>query len=93
MPRRSTSTETVETVEAVEPEVVTPEEESAPVETVETDDQRRAAEKRAAAHASGAERDSYVDALLEERRGYVTRGLDDRVAQVDEQLALRGYQP
>lgn len=93
MPRRSTSTETVETVEAVEPEVVTPEEESAPVETVETDDQRRAAEKRAAAHADAEGRDPYIGALLDERRGYVVRGLDDRVAQVDEQLALRGYQP
>nr|WP_257019202.1 hypothetical protein [Streptomyces sp. TLI_235] len=34
-----------------------------------------------------------VEALLEERKGYAARGLADRVAQVDEQLALRGYKP
>ena len=28
-----------------------------------------------------------------ERRGYVVRGLPDRVAQVDEQLELHGYTP
>lgn len=32
-----------------------------------------------------------VAALLRERAGYVTRGMNDRVAQVDEQLALHGY--
>nr|SBP00103.1 hypothetical protein BN4615_P9619 [Nonomuraea gerenzanensis] len=32
-----------------------------------------------------------IAALLREREGYVQRGLDDRVAQVDEQLSLRGY--
>lgn len=32
-----------------------------------------------------------VDALLEERRGYELHGRDDRVAEVDEQLAIRGY--
>lgn len=32
-----------------------------------------------------------VDALLVERAGYEQRGLDDRVAEVDEQLALRGH--
>lgn len=37
--------------------------------------------------------DPMVAALLRERAGYVNRGLDDRVAQVDEQLALRGYTP
>lgn len=36
--------------------------------------------------------DSMIAALLREREGYVQRGLDDRVAQVDEQLALRGYE-
>ncbi|MER5882714.1 hypothetical protein ABT160_02680 [Streptomyces sp. NPDC001941] len=35
--------------------------------------------------------DPMVAALLRERAGYVARGLDDRVAAVDEQLALRGY--
>lgn len=33
---------------------------------------------------------SDVEALLEERRGYVSRGLANRVAQVDAQLALLG---
>ena len=33
----------------------------------------------------------YIDALLAERRGYVQRGLDDRVSAVDEALAARGY--
>jgi hypothetical protein len=37
--------------------------------------------------------DPMVAALLREREGLVQRGLDDRVAQVDEQLALRGYTP
>lgn len=32
-----------------------------------------------------------VDALLEERRGYELHGRDERVAQVDEQLAIRGH--
>jgi len=37
--------------------------------------------------------DPMVAALLRERVGYVTRGMDDRVAQVDEQLRLRGVEP
>jgi hypothetical protein len=37
--------------------------------------------------------DTMVEALLHEREGYVQRGLDDRVAQVDEQLKLRGAEP
>lgn len=32
-----------------------------------------------------------VDALLVERAGYEQRGLKDRVAEVDEQLADRGH--
>jgi hypothetical protein len=32
-----------------------------------------------------------IDALLDERRGYVVRGLPDRVKAVDEQLARLGY--
>lgn len=32
-----------------------------------------------------------VDALLVERAGYEQRGLKDRVAEVDEQLAARGH--
>ena len=35
--------------------------------------------------------DTMVAALLRERDGLVQRGLDDRVAQVDAQLELRGY--
>lgn len=37
--------------------------------------------------------DPMVAALLRERAGYVSRGLDDRVAQVDEQLKVRGHTP
>ncbi|SEG44847.1 hypothetical protein SAMN04489712_105274 [Thermomonospora echinospora] len=37
--------------------------------------------------------DPMVAALLRERAGYVQRGLDDRVAAVDEQLKLRGHTP
>lgn len=33
---------------------------------------------------------SYLVALLEERRGYVVRGLKDRVAQVDKIIARYG---
>ncbi|MEU8531589.1 hypothetical protein [Streptomyces parvulus] len=35
--------------------------------------------------------DTMIAALLREREGLVQRGLDDRVAQVDEQLRLRGH--
>lgn len=37
--------------------------------------------------------DPMIAALLREREGYVQQGMDDRVAQVDEQLALRGHTP
>ncbi|MFF3346082.1 hypothetical protein [Streptomyces sp. NPDC002779] len=37
--------------------------------------------------------DPMVAALLREREGYVQRSMDDRVAQVDEQLKLRGHKP
>lgn len=37
--------------------------------------------------------DPMVAALLRERVGYAARGMTDRVAQVDEQLGLRGYTP
>ncbi|MDF5755817.1 hypothetical protein [Spongiactinospora sp. TRM90649] len=37
--------------------------------------------------------DPMIAALLRERDGLVRRGLDDRVAQVDEQLAARGHTP
>lgn len=35
--------------------------------------------------------DPMVAALLREREGYARRGMDKRVAAVDEQLHLRGY--
>ncbi|MFI8278528.1 hypothetical protein ACIGBH_27380 [Streptomyces sp. NPDC085929] len=34
-----------------------------------------------------------IAALLREREAYVRRGQDDRVRQVDEQLAHHGYEP
>ena len=37
--------------------------------------------------------DTMVAALLREREGYASRGMTDRVKQVDEQLKLRGYKP
>lgn len=58
------------------------------------DDVRIAAEKRAkaAGGVTDAERKRLdIDALLAERRGYVTRGLDGRVSAVDDALAARGY--
>jgi hypothetical protein len=38
-------------------------------------------------------RDTMVAALLREREGYARRGLKERVAEVDEQLRLRGHTP
>lgn len=35
--------------------------------------------------------DPMIAALLRERTGYVLRGLDDRVAEVDAALKARGY--
>jgi hypothetical protein len=37
--------------------------------------------------------DNMIAALKRERAGYVARGEDDRVAQVDEQLQRHGYAP
>jgi hypothetical protein len=34
---------------------------------------------------------SQIDALLEERRGYVVRNLPERIAAVDAELARLGY--
>lgn len=48
------------------------------------------ADEKQAARDRRAER---VAALEEERKGYVARGLDDRVAQVDEQIALARKAP
>lgn len=36
---------------------------------------------------------SDLDALLNERRGYVARNLTERIAAVDAQLALLGHKP
>jgi hypothetical protein len=74
---------------------------AAPAETADpqaytpsTEDHQVAAEKRAAATKGRDHTAEYIGALLEERRGYVTRGgMDDRVAQVDEQIRLRGGTP
>lgn len=38
-------------------------------------------------------KDRMVAALLRERAGLVQQGKDDRIAQVDEQLAAYGYKP
>ena len=54
---------------------------------------RAAAKREAAANAQPDPEQGYIDALLEERRGYVVYGRDDRVADVDEQLRLRGVEP
>jgi hypothetical protein len=35
--------------------------------------------------------DAYIAALLEERRGYLVRGLKDRAAEVDAELARVGH--
>ncbi len=56
----------------------------------QTTDQKVAAEKRRAA-AEDADNASRVNALLAERRGYVVRGLDDRVKQVDAELKRHGH--
>ncbi|NUS74868.1 MAG: hypothetical protein HOV70_01540 [Streptomyces sp.] len=40
-----------------------------------------------------AKNDRMIAALRREREGYVRRGLDDRVRQVDEQLEHFGYKP
>ncbi|OSZ58672.1 hypothetical protein OQI_20410 [Streptomyces pharetrae CZA14] len=37
--------------------------------------------------------DTMIAGLLREREGLRQRGMDERVAQVDEQLRLRGYTP
>lgn len=60
---------------------------------VEAHDKHDDAADAAGEDAVAAARDAqYIDALLFEREGYARYGRDDRVAQVDEQLALRGYQ-
>lgn len=37
--------------------------------------------------------ENMIAALKRERAGYVARGMDDRVAEVDEQLEHYGYEP
>lgn len=58
-------------------------------DTASSDIQRAAAKRRTALGADG--NPQYVDALLAERRGYVMRGLDARVADVDTELDRHGY--
>lgn len=73
---------------------IRPADDAAPADQHLTDDHRVAAEKRAkaAGGVTDAERKRLdVEALLVERRGYVQRGLDDRVSAVDDALAARGY--
>lgn len=56
----------------------------------ETTPETRAAEASSKPGAPRNER--MIAALLRERAGYVAQGKDDRVAQVDEQLVLNGYE-
>jgi L-lactate utilization protein LutB len=60
---------------------------------VASEDVQRAGQKRQDALKGRNHTREYIDALLEERRGYVVRGLDDRIAQVDDQIRLRGGTP
>lgn len=74
----------------------TPDQAPAVEDESRTEDQVRAAEKRKAAAATltdDARNAKEIASLIEERRGYVVRGLGDRVAQVDEQIVLRGGTP
>lgn len=60
---------------------------------VEAHDKHDEATNAGSEDAVAAARDAqYIEALLFEREGYARYGREDRVAQVDEQLALRGYQ-
>lgn len=69
-----------------------PDSENKPV-VFQNDDQERAAVKRAeAAKRAEAGDERAIEALLWERKGYITRGLDDRVAGVDAALAALGYE-
>jgi len=56
-------------------------------------DAAEAAEARRLHYAGTDRATREVEALLVERRGYVVRGMGDRVAQVDEQILLRGGTP
>ena len=57
-----------------------------------TDDQLRAAAKRRAAADPSDREQGAIDALKAERLGYERRGLPDRVAQVDTELAKFGVE-
>ena len=56
-----------------------------------SNDRRRAAQARQAAQ--DGDRETLRAALQEERRGYVARGLDARVKQVDDALKRLGKEP
>lgn len=67
-----------------------------PPAPAEITDHAQAAEKRkAAAFDQTPDRKlrAEIEALLVERRGYVTREMVDRVEQVDQQILLRGGTP
>lgn len=68
-------------------------EDTAPPTAPAPDIRQAAAARRDAFEAVAPADRGMVDALLAERRGYVQRDLTNRVAQVDEQLRLRGYDP
>lgn len=71
-----------------------PDTDTAPADPAETGGIRAAAEKRKAAQTGHAQPNTMLDALFDERRGYVTRGgMDDRVAQVDVQIRRLGGTP
>jgi hypothetical protein len=38
------------------------------------------------------QRKTYITGLIEERRGYANRGLDDKVAEVDAELRRMGHE-
>jgi hypothetical protein len=67
----------------------TTEEASEPISDLD----RAAAKREAAATEAPDPERAFIDALLEERHGYAVYGRDDRVAEVDEQLRLRGVEP
>ena len=81
--------------EPTEPGTAEPGAAEQPVRAELTEVERAAAKRAAAIAATGQQPPSgtMLDALVLERRGYVQRGLDDRVRQVDEQIRLHGGTP
>lgn len=58
-----------------------------------TSEVERAAQKREAASEAPHPEQGFIDALIQERHRYVVHGRTDGVAEVDEQLRLRGVEP